>query len=95
MRDPWIFWVGVAMLPMAGVSFWFAVHVTSDHLQARLEVVTQLIGGTAGILMGYESAFRTAAKSIWELKENYATGAFFLIAGVLALADVVAKAFDK
>lgn len=95
MREPWVFWSSLAILPLAGVSFLLAVHVTSDRLRARWEIATQLIGGTAAILMGYESAFRIAAKSIWESKENYAVGTLFLIAGVLALADVVAKAFDK
>ena len=83
------------MFLVAGVFFWFAVRETSERLQTQWQVITQLVGGTAAVLAGYESAFRTAAKSIWELKDNYATGMLFLSVGILALADVAAKAFYK
>jgi hypothetical protein len=95
MRDPLVFWGSLACLPFAGVCFLLALRVPSQRLALVLEIVTQVIGGTAAMLMGYESAFRTAAKSFLELKANTAVGLLFLSAGLFALADAVAKAFNK
>ena len=95
MRDPWLFWTSLAILPFSGVCFLLALRVTSDRLRLVLEIITQVIGGVAAIAMGFESAFRTGARDIWELKTNTAVGLFFLGAGIFALAEAVAKALGK
>ena len=82
-------------LPFAGVCFLLALRVTSERRRVVLEIVTQVIGGAAAIAMGYESAFRTGASDIWELKTNTAVGLFFLGAGIFALTEAVAKALGK
>jgi hypothetical protein len=95
MREPWLFWTSLAILPFAGVCFLLALRVTSDRLRVSLEIVSQTIGGAAAIAMGYESAFRMGAKDFWELKTNTAVGLFFILAGVFALAEAVAKVLGK
>ena len=95
MREPWLFWGSLAFLPVAGVCLVLALRVTSERRRLVLEIITQVIGGTAAMLMGYESAFRSAAKDIWELKANTAVGLLFITAGLIALVDAVLKAFNK
>jgi hypothetical protein len=95
MRDTWLFWSSLAVLPFAGVCFLLALRVTSKRRRIVLEIITQVIGGTAAILMGYESAFRSAAKDIWELKANTAVGLLFISGGLVSLVDAVLKAFNK
>jgi hypothetical protein len=95
MRGLSLFWVSLASFPFAGVCFLFALRVTSRLRALALEITAHVIAGTAAILMGYERAFRTGAKSIWELKANTAVGLFFLIVGLLCIGDAVAKAFNK
>jgi hypothetical protein len=95
MREPWLFWGSLAFLPIAGICFVLAVRVTSERRRVVLEIVTQVIGGTAGILMGYERAFRSAAKDIWELKANTSVGLLLISGGLVAVVDAILKAFNK
>ena len=95
MREPWLFWSSLAVLPFAGVCFLVALRVTSDRRRLVFEIITQVVGGTAAVLMGYEGAFRSAAKDIWELKANTAVGLLFITGGLIALVDAVLKAFNK
>jgi hypothetical protein len=86
-----------------GVKMWWKLRGGSFNPRFRkflessppLEIITQVIGGTAAILMGYESAFRSAAKDIWELKANTAVGLLFISASLVSLVEAVLKAFNK
>jgi hypothetical protein len=95
MRDPSLFWSSLASLPFAGVCFLFALRVTSPARALTLQIGAQVIAGTAAILMGYESAFRTAARSTRELQINTSVGLFFLAIGLFSVADAVVKALNK
>ena len=95
MRDPWLFWSSLAVLLFAGVCFLLALRGASERRRVVLEIITQVIGGAAAIAMGYESAFRTGARDIWEFKTNTAVGLFFIGAGLFSLAEAVAKALGK
>jgi hypothetical protein len=95
MREPLLFWTSLATLPVAIVCFVVAIRVTSQRLALTLQIASQLIAGIALPLMGYETALRSAAKSILEMKSNYATGTLFIMAGLFCIGDLIAKAFDK
>ncbi len=68
MREPWLFWSSLAILPFAIACFVIAMRVTSERLTRALEVAGEIIAGVALPLAGYEGGFRYAAKDIWELK---------------------------
>lgn len=95
MREPLFFWGSLATLPVAIVCFVVAMRVTSQRLAITLQIASQLTAGIALPLMAYETACRSTAKSILEMKLNYAVGILFITAGVFCLADLIAKAFDK
>jgi len=95
MHEPWLFWGSLAVLPVAGVCFMLAIRATSEKRELILEIATQVIAGVPLSLMGYESAFRTATKSIHEMQINTAAGLLFLTFGILLLSTAVAKAFGK
>jgi len=95
MRDPWLFWGSLAVFPFAGIFFLLAMRVGSDRLRITFEIATQVIGGIAAILFGYEAAFRTTARDIMEFKAVTSVGYVFLLFGALALAEAVAKALGK
>jgi hypothetical protein len=95
MREPWLFWGSLAVLPLAIVCFVIAIRIASERMVLALQIIGQIIAGVALPLMGYEAAFRTAAKDIWAFKAQEAAGLLFITAGVLCIADVVAKAFER
>ena len=95
MREPWLFWGSLAIVPFAIVCFIIAMRVTSERLAAVFQVVGQIIAGIALPLVGYEGGFRYAAKDIWEYKAQTSAGALLIMAGVFCIADLVAKAFNK
>ena len=72
-----------------------AVRIASERMALALQTIGQIIAGVALPLMGYEAAFRTAAKDIWAFKAQEAAGLLFITAGVFCIADVVAKAFER
>jgi hypothetical protein len=95
MRDPWLFWTGLALAPFAGACFWVAMRVTSRRASLTWEITTQVIAGTGALLIGYESAFRTTAKDNLELKANTAVGLVLFTWGTMLLVSAVVKAFEK
>ena len=95
MREPWPFWGSLAVVPFAIACFLIAMRVTSERRTRALEVAGEIILGVVLPLAGYEGGFRYPAKDIWELKAQTAAGLFFITLGVICIADVVAKAFDK
>jgi len=95
MREPLLFWASLATLPAAIVCFIVAMRVTSQRLAITLQVASQLTAGMALPLIGYETACRSTATSILEMKSNYAVGIVFITAGVFCLGELIAKAFDK
>jgi hypothetical protein len=95
MREPWLFWGGIAVVPFAIVCFVIAMRVTSERMTRALEVAGEIIAGVALPLAGYEGGFRYPAKDIWELKAQESAGLFFITLGLICIADVIAKAFDK
>jgi hypothetical protein len=74
MREPLLFWASLATLPVAIMCFIVAIRVTSQRLAITLQMASQLIAGIAFPLMGYETTLRSGAKSILEMKANYAIG---------------------
>ena len=72
-------------------------HRHASHVRATgaLEVAGEIIAGVALPLAGYEGGFRYPAKDIWELKAQTSAGLLFITLGVICIADVIAKAFDK
>jgi hypothetical protein len=95
MREPLLFWASLATLPIAIVCFIVAIRVTSQRVAITLQIASQLIAGIALPLMGYETAVRSAAKSVLEMKSNTAAGLLFITAGVFCIGDLIAKAFHK
>ena len=95
MREPWLFWGSLAVVPFAIMCFVIAMRVTSERLARALEVAGEIIAGVTLPLAGYEGGFRYPAKDIWELKAQTSAGLFFITLGVICIADVIAKAFDK
>ena len=95
MREPWLFWSSLAILPFAIACFVIAMRVTSERLTRALEIAGEIIAGVALPLVGYEGGFRYPAKDIWELKAQTSAGLLFITLGVFCIVDVIAKAFDK
>ena len=95
MREPWLFWTGLALASFAGVCLLLASHTASQRASLTLEIITGAIAGTAALLMGFEIAFRTAAKGTLGLQTNTAVGGALLIGGLVSLINSVLKAFDK
>ena len=95
MREPWLFWGSLAVVPFAIVCFVIAMRVTSERLTRALEIAGEIIAGVALPLVGYEGGFRYPAKDIWELKAQTSAGLLFITLGVFCIVDVIAKAFDK
>jgi hypothetical protein len=95
MREPILFWVSLVTLPVAIVCFIVAMRVASQRLALTLQIGSQLIAGVALPLMGYEIALRSTAKSMLDMKSNYAVGLLFITAGVFCVCDLIAKAFNK
>jgi hypothetical protein len=95
MRDPWLFWVGLACIPFAGICFLLAVRATSPRRELVLGLAARVIGGAAALVIGYESAFRTGAGSIAEAKVNTAVGLCLLTAGLVWVGEGAARAFKR
>jgi NO-binding membrane sensor protein with MHYT domain len=95
MREPWLFWGSLAVVPFAIACFVVAMRVTSERLTRALEVAGEIIAGVSLTLMGYEGGFRYPAKDIWEFKDQSSAGALFIMLGLFCIADVVAKAFNR
>ena len=95
MRDPWLFWTGVAFLPFAAVCLYHGMHATEAARERRLEVAGRAMAGMAAIAIGYECAFRTAVASVPELKTNTAIGLFFLVGGLLCVGNAVLRTFNR
>jgi hypothetical protein len=95
MREPWLFWGSLAVVPFAIACLLIAMRVTSERLTRALEVAGEIILGVALPLAGYEGGFRYPAKDIWELKTQTSAGLLFITLGIICIADVIAKAFDK
>jgi hypothetical protein len=68
MREPWLFWGSLAVVPFGIACFVIAMRVASERLTRALEIAGELIVGVALPLAGYEGGFRYPAKDIWELK---------------------------
>lgn len=95
MREPWLFWSGLALASFAGVCLLLASHTASQRTSRVLEIMTGAIAGTAALLMGVEIAFRTAAKDTLGLQTDTAIGLVLLTGGLMWLINAVLKAFDK
>jgi len=95
MRDPWLLWSGIALVPLGAICLYQAVHATKPKRELALEIAGRVIAGTAGIAIGYEIAFRTAVKSAPELKTNTAIGLFLLIGGLICIVNALLRAFNK
>jgi hypothetical protein len=95
MREPWLFWGSLAVVPFGIACLVIAMRVASERLTRALEVAGEIIIGIALPLAGYEGGFRYPAKDIWELKAQTSAGLLFIALGLICIADVIAKAFDK
>jgi NO-binding membrane sensor protein with MHYT domain len=95
MREPWLFWGSLAVVPCAIACFVIAMRVTSERLTRALEVAGEIIAGVSLTLMGYEGGFRYLAKDIWDFKAQSSAGGLFIMLGLFCIADVVAKAFNR
>jgi hypothetical protein len=62
MREPWLFWGSLAVIPFAIVCFVVAMRVTSERLTRALEVAGEIIAGVALPLAGYEGGFAMQRK---------------------------------
>src|SRR5713101_6001726 len=85
MREPWLFWGSLAVIPFAIICFMIAMRVTSERLTRAFEVAGEIIAGVALPVAGYEGGFRYAAKDIWELKAQTSAGLLFITLGVLCI----------
>jgi len=95
MREPWLFWGSLAVVPLAIACFVIAMRVTSERLTRVLEAAGEIIAGISLMIMGYEGGFRYATKDIWEFKAGGSAGLFFIMLGLFCIADVMAKLFNK
>jgi hypothetical protein len=95
MREPWLFWGSLAVVPFGIACFVIAMRVASERLTRALEIVGEIIVGVALPVAGYEGGFRYPAKDIWELKAQTSAGFLFITLGLICICDVIAKAFDK
>jgi hypothetical protein len=95
MCEPWLFWSGLALIPFAIICFLVGLRVRSERASLALEIATLVIAGTATSLMGYETAFRTTANDMSELKTNTAVGGLLFCWGVIMLFNALAKVFNK
>jgi NO-binding membrane sensor protein with MHYT domain len=95
MREPWLFWGSLAVVPFAIACFVVAMRVTSERLTRALEIAGEIILGIVLPLAGYEGAYRYPAKDIWEYKAQTTAGGLFIMLGLFCIADVVAKAFNR
>jgi hypothetical protein len=95
MREPWLFWGSLAVVPFAILCFVIAMRAKSERRTRALEVVGEIIAGVSLPLAGYEGGFRYPAKDIWELKAQTSAGLLFITLGLICIADVIAKAFKK
>lgn len=95
MRDPWLFWAGLTLVPFAAICFYQAMHAELPDRELRFDVAARLIASVAGLAMGFECVFRTVPMPPPELQKYTSVGLLLFVGGVIGIGNAVLRAFKR
>ena len=95
MRDPLLFWVGLALVPFAAICFYQAMHAESPDRELRFDVAARVIASLAGLAMGFECVFGTLPMPPPELQKYTSVDLLLFAGGVIGIGNAVLRAFKR